>query len=62
MGLIARTAEMGNPDPSDNWDHYYLSDAMGGSVGLYVDGDGDSKYLEESKDNQRQATRYQELP
>jgi len=41
MGLITRTAEMGNSDPSDNRDHYYLSDAMGGNVGLYIDDDGD---------------------
>ncbi len=27
--------------PPDNRDYYYFSDAMGGSVGLYIDDDGD---------------------
>ena len=41
LGVIMRTAEMGDPDPTNNRHHYYLPDAMGGNVGMYVDDDGD---------------------
>jgi len=41
LGLIMRTAEMSDSDPTNNRNHYYLSDVMGGNIGLYVDDDGD---------------------
>lgn len=41
LGPIARTDGLGDDDPSDDRDHYYLTDAMGSNVGLYVDDDGD---------------------
>ena len=34
---IARTAAGDNDDVSDNRDHYYLRDAMGGHMGVIVD-------------------------
>jgi len=40
-GLISRTGEMSNADPTNNRNHYYLPDVMGGNIGLYVDDDGD---------------------
>lgn len=42
LGMIARTDEFGDDDPTNNRDHYYLSDATGNSVGLQVDDDGDA--------------------
>jgi len=39
----ARTAGFGDDDVSNNRDHYYLADAMGGNVGLLVDDDGDAR-------------------
>ena len=41
LGPIARTAEGDNDDVSDNRDHYYLRDAMGGHMGVILDEDGD---------------------
>ncbi len=41
LGLIMRTAELSDSDPTNNRNHYYLSDVMGGNIGLYVDDDGD---------------------
>lgn len=41
LGLITRTDEGADPDPSNNRDNYALSDAMGGNVGIMVDDDGD---------------------
>ncbi|UCC31640.1 MAG: hypothetical protein JSU86_05050, partial [Phycisphaerales bacterium] len=41
LGLIMRTAELSDADPTNNRNHYYLSDVMGGNIGLYVDDDGD---------------------
>ena len=41
LGPIARTAEGDNDDVSDNRDHYYLRDAMGGHMGVILDDDGD---------------------
>jgi len=32
-----RTAEMSDADPTNNRNHYYLFDVMGGNIGLYVD-------------------------
>ncbi len=32
-------------DPTNNRNHYYLSDVMGGNIGLYVDDDGDPDTL-----------------
>jgi len=37
LGVIARTAEQGDNNEFNNLDHYYLSDAMGGHVGILVD-------------------------
>jgi len=36
LGPITRTDGLGDDDPSDDRDHYYLSDAMGGNIGLYA--------------------------
>ncbi len=41
LGPIARTAEYGNNDVSDNRTVYYLRDAMGGHTGLLLDHDAD---------------------
>jgi len=37
LGVIARTAEQGDDSVFNNLDHYYLSDGMGGHVGMLVD-------------------------
>lgn len=41
LGLITRTDEGLNADPTDNRDHYYLSDVHGGNIGLLMDDDAD---------------------
>jgi len=40
LGMITRTDELNDYDPHNNRDNYYLSDGMGGHVGILLDHDG----------------------